>query len=315
MKKIIGIFVSVLLIVTTFSAMGMTIENRVYQINDRGSGNGEELDQYQLISDDVRCSFDGPEWYAQSFIPTQSITSKVEIFVEKRNCPNHMYVGIKHDLYGEVIVSTSIHPGLIPATPSWVEFDIPDVYTPLDETCYIVITEEGASPGTSTYQIYGSKTDVYEFGSPFYSHDEAKSWENKQGDLAFKTYVSGMDTPPGSPLIIGPSSGRMGMEILYRFNAVDPEGDDVKYIIDWGDGTTIEMTSFHHSGTDAMIYHEWKWTGTFTINVTAKDRYEAESDWSTFTVSITRDRTNTVFLEFLDLLQRMFPRLYNLLGN
>lgn len=299
--KLIGIFVSILLIVTTFSVMGMTEEKQVHQVNNRNSGNGDELDQYQNISDDPHCAFDGPEWYAQSFVPNKTITSKVAIFVGRINEPNYLHVGIKYDLNGKIIASTTKHYSSIPTTPNWVEFDIPDVYTPLDKTCYIVITEEGSSHGGHTYKIFGSRTDVYDFGFPYYSHDEGKSWEKKSGDLAFKTYVSGMDTPPNPPSISGPTSGKPGVKLPYRFNAVDPDGDFVKYVIDWDDGN-VETTDFYPSGTDVMVYHKWYQRGTFTINVTAIDIYKAESDWTILEVTMPRDRAthNSLFYRLLE---------------
>ena len=236
-KKIIGILVCLFLLISGFlvsiSAMG-SFSNKNF-INNK-SIDGEELDQYQNISDDIRCSYDSPEWYAQSFIPTKSITSKVSIFIVRINCPNNLYVGIKHDLDGDVIVSSSVHTGYIPTTPGWIEIDIPDVYTPLNKPSYIVVTEEGSSPGFCTYQIFGSRSDVYDFGAPFYSHDEGKSWDIKTGDLSFKTYIIGMDTPPLRPTITGSTNGKSGKELLYKFKSLDPDGDDVKYIIDWGDG-------------------------------------------------------------------------------
>jgi hypothetical protein len=34
--------------------------------------------------------------------------------------------------------------------------------------------------------------------------------------------------------VIGPTSGRVGVEYTYTFVATDPEGDNVSYCIDWG---------------------------------------------------------------------------------
>lgn len=52
------------------------------------------------------------------------------------------------------------------------------------------------------------------------------------------TVESEEDTPPGSPSIDGPVSGQSGTAYDYTFLATDPEDHKVKYIIDWGDGSS-----------------------------------------------------------------------------
>ena len=39
-----------------------------------------------------------------------------------------------------------------------------------------------------------------------------------------------------------------------------------------------------------MIYHKWDYKGTFNINVTSRDRYEAESEQGSLTVTMSRNR-------------------------
>ena len=89
--------------------------------------------------------------------------------------------------------------------------------------------------------------------------------------------------PPETPdQPSGPSSGYVGIEYEFTTNEVtDPEGDDVFYLFDWGDGTDSGWVD------EPSASHIWEEVGTFDIMVKAKDIYEAESDWSeTTTVDI-----------------------------
>jgi hypothetical protein len=77
------------------------------------------------------------------------------------------------------------------------------------------------------------------------------------------------DTPSG------PNQGIVGIEYTYSTNTViDPDGDDIAYEFDWGDGKT--STSL----TTPSASHIWTTKGNFVVKVRAKDEYNAASDWS-----------------------------------
>ena len=40
--------------------------------------------------------------------------------------------------------------------------------------------------------------------------------------------------PPTTPTIAGPTSGKPGVEYDFTFMSIDPDGDDIFYIISWG---------------------------------------------------------------------------------
>ncbi len=120
-----------------------------------------------------------------------------------------------------------------------------------------------------------------------------------------------ISNPPDAPTINGQTSGKPGKEYEYTFNATDPDGDDVRYIIDWGDNTS-NMTDYNPSGTDVKVKHTWSKKGNYTIKAKAIDIYGTVSDWATFTVIMPRNKVlaNSCQLWFLE----RFPILQKILG-
>ena len=115
---------------------------------------------------------------------------------------------------------------------------------------------------------------------------------------------------PDPPEFSGPSSGKPGISYEYLFNVVDPDGDQVKYVIDWGDGKT-DTTDFNPSSVDVSVSHTWSEKGDYSIKAHAQDEYGLNSLDATFSVTIPRTRASMSSL-FLSLAER-FPILKQLL--
>ncbi|TKJ48032.1 hypothetical protein CEE34_00965 [Candidatus Aerophobetes bacterium Ae_b3a] len=87
--------------------------------------------------------------------------------------------------------------------------------------------------------------------------------------------------PPATPSFpSGPDSGMR--DVSYSFTAIttDPDGDQIAFKFDWGDGSQSGWTSFVNSGGSASLSHSWSGEGTYQVRVKAKDAYDAESGWS-----------------------------------
>jgi hypothetical protein len=56
-------------------------------------------------------------------------------------------------------------------------------------------------------------------------------------------------------------------------------GELVKFIFDWGDGTTSE-TDFVSSGEFVSLSHSWSREGVYLVRVRAEDGLGASSNWS-----------------------------------
>ena len=133
-------------------------------------------------------------------------------------------------------------------------------------------------------------------------------------DLNYQLFGPVMNNPPNAPEIDGPTNGKTGTSIDYTFNAVDPDGDQVKYLIDWGDGNS-DTTALNPSGIDLKVSHIWSSKGTYIIKVKAEDTYGLVSPEATLSVTIPRNKivNNTFFQSYLQNHSDMFPILQKLL--
>jgi len=88
--------------------------------------------------------------------------------------------------------------------------------------------------------------------------------------------------PPDTPIIpSGPTSGRSLITYNYATTANDPDGDHVRYVFDWGDGTTSWTGSgFTNSGINERLFHKWNKAGVYQVKALAMDDKGATSKWS-----------------------------------
>ena len=91
---------------------------------------------------------------------------------------------------------------------------------------------------------------------------------------------SSINTPPNASSVpLGSDTGLAGTAYSYSTSATDPDGDQVKYTFDWGDGSS-DTTNLVDSGTTASASHAWSNPGTYQIKAKATDSKGASSGWS-----------------------------------
>jgi len=113
-----------------------------------------------------------------------------------------------------------------------------------------------------TYDIKARSKDVWHYSS----------WEHH--------WIVIGNIPPYAPTITGPDLGEIGETLSYTFKAIDNDGDQVSYYIDWGDGTITDWTPFQGSGTTYSGSHAWDSADDYNITAKAKDANGKEGDWS-----------------------------------
>ena len=136
-------------------------------------------------------------------------------------------------------------------------------------------------------------------------------WEELDLDLDI-WYGCALDNDaPDNPTVDGSSQGRVGEKQEFTVSTNDPEGDDVYYYVDWGDGTSDVWVGPYASGDDITVEHTFSEKNDYTIRVKAKDIYDSETDWTELVFSAPKTKTKLVLL-FERILSR-FPLLKNFL--
>jgi len=101
------------------------------------------------------------------------------------------------------------------------------------------------------------------------------------------------DTPNGPPEI------KKGIRYSYSSCTIDPQGDKVYYLFDWGDKSSSELVGPFNSSEEAISSHIWKKRGNYEIKVKAIDTNNYESEWSdSFYVTVPRNRQDFNFYFF-----------------
>jgi len=95
------------------------------------------------------------------------------------------------------------------------------------------------------------------------------------------SFTTRVNNPPNQPIKpIGLTKGEEGQELDYNTLAIDPDGDDLYYWFDWGDGENSGWFGPYPSVELVNISHMWMESGNYEIKVKAKDIFGAESNWS-----------------------------------
>jgi hypothetical protein len=109
--------------------------------------------------------------------------------------------------------------------------------------------------------------------------------------LAELAEASLKSNPPANPLLSGPTTGVINEQYTYTVVTTDPDGEDVYYFIDWGDGTNSGWLGPYASGQATTAQKSWTAAGTYTVRAKAKDINQVSSGWSDpLTVLILLDR-------------------------
>ena len=145
--------------------------------------------------------------------------------------------------------------------------------------------------------------DDYDFEDNPYLNETFLDIDN-DGDLLidedpappeFYFWPNEMPNKPDRPS--GETSGKAGEEYIYTVSAVDPDGDDLYYLFDWGDGETSNWSVLYPSNEEASKSHIWKEQGNYSIKVKVRDACFVESEWSDpLIVSMPKNKAiNTLF--------------------
>ncbi len=161
----------------------------------------------------------------------------------------------------------------------------PNVIVPSGYTTASKIYDGPALNPGQTYSFdIGIRDDYYYNGSPYISMGA--------GVQTFTVSNGSTNSPPPTPSSVsGTSTVTTGISNTYWISLYpDPNGDQVKAVFDWGDGSSYSETQFvspASGGTTVYASHSWANAGTYYIRVKAKDSTGLESGWtSSFAVTV-----------------------------
>ena len=300
MKKTIIIFFMFLFVISSFGfVQGLKVEENSIYVIDQNNRSCIGCNCAETIM-----LFEG-FYIAQSFTPTHNFLSKILFFISRTGSPSTMNftLNIRETLDGENLLSMEKE-----TTGAEMIFDFEDINVISGNLYYMIITIDGISTPANGYGLYKTIYNSYGRGSFFTKINTAKWTENTETDMLFVTYWK--DYSPSIPTVEGPYHGIASNRYEYTFSTTDPEGDDVEYYIEWGDGREFVWTGPYESGEQVIKSHKWTYENNYTIRVKARDIYGAESDWTTMKITMPK---NKVFINPLIRFLEKHPFLNNIL--
>jgi len=163
----------------------------------------------------------------------------------------------------------------------------------------------GGSKHEDTFKVIQIENDDYVvFGyTNSYGEGDYDAWIVK-----FSYFENERPHTPNKP--IGSSSGRIIEDYEYSCVGTEPDGQEIYYLFNWGDGYDSGWLGPFNSGESCIATYFWSDQGDYEIRVKIKDVHGGESDWSDpLSVSMPKNMVlkNFVLLRFIDRLVECFP--------
>jgi len=129
----------------------------------------------------------------------------------------------------------------------------------------------------------------------YFVYDTVLHYEEDQ----IVVYYVVSNQPPNKPLINGSYTGKPGSVYSCSFIAEDPEGDDIFYEIDWGDGNVDPWSGPINSNEKISRTHKYLDRGEYTIMARAKDIYGNIGDWGKLIISMPKTYFNNPYIQII----------------
>ncbi len=138
---------------------------------------------------------------------------------------------------------------------------------------------------------------TYTFDAPVVQDDTPSGRETGSSGVVVLCHSGSLDgycvrtlttlgnTPPLTPSINGPATGKAGEKYTCAISSTDAEHDDLMYLVDWGDNTT-QWIGPSASGANITATHTYTNKGMYLIRAMAKDSHGAESAWGSLQVKM-----------------------------
>ena len=184
-----------------------------------------------------------------------------------------------------------------------------DFYTDWDNTIEVTYSDIYVTKGTGVFLSATSSVD--NLHATAFGEAVARGEFDLHGELLKIKIVepSPPSDPPNKPSKPnGPSTVQVGNSYVYTSITTDPDGDNIYYLFDWGDGSNSGWKGPYYSGITVTAKNTWHSEDTYKIKVKAKDVNGKESDWSDpLSIDVVKTRsTNNMNIKNLNMIKSRF---------
>lgn len=161
---------------------------------------------------------------------------------------------------------------------------------------YLITKDQTCGEALSNAKLYFSNHFMFDEYNPewIYRSYSTLMGTTLYGDPALHLLPpSNPSSKPDAPE--GPNSGRTNMNYEYTTTSIDPDGDPIRYLFDWGDGNTT-ITEYYATNDPVSISYKWNEQGNYNIKVRAQDENGVWSEWSDFLpITIQKSKSVEIF--------------------
>lgn len=169
------------------------------------------------------------------------------------------------------------------------------INTVYSEYIQLTLHHGGSTWGSDHWYFWENGYDAlffYEYETTPYYHTSQDTIEHINATYAVKNMrliiatlaeLAGAglpSNPPDQPVLTGPDLGIVNELCSFSAVTTDPDGDDLYYRFDWGDGHDSGWLGPFTSGGTAIESYAWDAPGSYDVIVVAKDVYGAVSGMS-----------------------------------
>ncbi|HUT00659.1 MAG TPA: C25 family cysteine peptidase [Candidatus Thermoplasmatota archaeon] len=186
-----------------------------------------------------------------------------------------------------------------PTMEIWTEFPLevnvthPDSVPLQPSTLSITVTTAGNAPVAGAMVCVSQENGLYSKNVTDDTGTTELFIEPQSGEIitivvTAHNYLSYIGTihvwvsdPPATPKTPdGPTFGSANIQYTFSTDTTDPDGDQIYYCFDWGNGNLSDWVGPFASGASASASYIWMQGGNYTICCKAKDSNGAQSRWS-----------------------------------
>jgi hypothetical protein len=182
-----------------------------------------------------------------------------------------------------------------------------------DGNLYLVYSYDGGETWSDAEQINDMDGAVVAEENSVDVHAAGIAWvDNRNEDLDICFYVYPIQYPDKPAPPDGPKFVKVGEVAKFTTKTTDPQGDQIYYQWDWGDGTRSKWIGAFDSGENASANHTWEYRGAYEIAVKAKDEHGNENpEWSYPNIAIVSNSKSSIIIVrplWFNLIEKMADR-------